>query len=99
MIEVICRDPYYAYDAYHITAAFYPEAVVEGQIRQRLEEGLDATVRLMRDGEEIFVWSQVKSQRREDKICMGQSLYSPSDRKAFSASSYAPRSRAATAGR
>ena len=76
MIEVICRDPYYAYDAYHITAAFYPEAVVEGQIRQRLEEDLDATVRLMRDGEEIFVWSQVKTQRREDKICMGQSLYS-----------------------
>ena len=58
MIEVICRDPYYAYDAYHITAAFYSEEVAPGQVRQVQEEHLDATVRLTQDGEEIFVWSQ-----------------------------------------
>lgn len=80
MIEVICRDTYDSYDAYHITAAFYPEEAACGEIRQSQDESAVPAVRVTKDDEEIFSYSgscgvQAEDLRREEKIRMGQALY------------------------
>lgn len=80
MIEVICRNSYDAYDAYHITAAFYPEAVANGQIRQVPDADAKAAVTVRMDGEEIFTYAGQQGYwdedtRREEKIRMGKALY------------------------
>ena len=51
IIRIICRDPYYAYDAYHITAAFFPEAVRQGLIRQEEDPSLNGLVSIRIGGE------------------------------------------------
>lgn len=85
---ICCRDAYDSYDAYHITAAFFPEMVRLGKIRQKTDPGIDAWVIIsFQDAsgvaDEIFRFHQVAAEqqtqsaqiRKQLKYEMGCSLY------------------------
>ncbi len=69
MIEVRCGNRRLAYDAYHITAAFFPEAVLRGQIRQIPTDGEDGGIEIRIDERTA---ARIDS---DDKLAAGCMLY------------------------
>ena len=37
MIEIVCKETLYAYDAYHIVKSFFPEAEITQKIKEEQE--------------------------------------------------------------
>ena len=77
-LTITCKDPFYTYDAYHITGAFYGELVRAGRVRQITDENLDALVRITAaGGEEVFSFADdgTVADRKELKYRMGLALY------------------------
>ena len=73
-----CRDQYYSYDAYHITAAFFIDAVREGLISQETVPEQNALVSIETgEGEEIFRFhdDEAQSDPKQTKYEMGCALY------------------------
>ena len=71
-----CSDQYYSYDAYHITAEFFPEKVRAGLIRQETDPEMDTLVRITAAPRELFRFSvpETRTDRKQIKYEMGCSL-------------------------
>ena len=76
-IKICCKDQYYSYDAYHITAAFFPDAVRAGLIGQETDPGIDALVLITLEDREIFRYpiQDMPKECRQIKYEMGCALY------------------------
>ncbi len=81
-LTITCKDPFYTYDAYHITGAFCGELVRAGKVRQITDRDLDVLVRITagsEDGgtEEVFSFADdgTIADRKEVKYRMGLALY------------------------
>ena len=75
-VTIRCRDPYFSYDAYHITAEFLPQAVRAGQIRQESDAQMDALVTISAGDQEIFRFDAgTNHDRKQVKYEMGCALY------------------------
>ncbi len=72
-----CKDPYYSYDAYHLTGEFFPEKVRAGSIRQETDPEMDALVRITAPPQELFRFSapNMQTDRKQIKYEMGCSLF------------------------
>ena len=61
MIEIVCKETLYAYDAYHIVKSFFPEAEITQKIKEEQEplvsveiEGGSSFCVCRKDGEDVY---------------------------------------------
>ncbi|MCI8292189.1 MAG: coproporphyrinogen dehydrogenase HemZ, partial [Hespellia sp.] len=76
MIQLVCRDCAYAYDAYHIVKAFYPNVEIE----QRIEKEQEPLISLEIKGGSCFCYSgerifQIAGDISDDKHAVNRKLY------------------------
>ena len=73
MIEIVCKETLYAYDAYHIVKSFFPEA----EITQKIKEEQEPLVSVEIEGGSSFCVYRKDGEKSktETKASVGKELY------------------------